>query len=410
MNVYALWFWVMAGALLAAAVWAILRPLLKREAASESATDDLSLEIYRARFTELDDDISGGSVSAAEKDIVVSELERDLLRAAERGPVDATAPKGSRNRMVAAMLALLLPALVVGLYFALGRPDVARDIAGAEAEMKSAHLASIESMVEGLAARMEQQPDDRQGWEMLARSYMVLGRYAEAVVAAEKLYALAGDEPEVLLRLADALSMANGGDLAGRPAELVQKALVLDPNHPTALWLAGAAAAESGNHGAATAFWERLLPLVANEPEFRAQVAEAIANVRLAAGDAGSAQQPGSNAGAIRIRVELAPSLADQADPDSTVFIIARASEGAAMPLAVQRRTVKELPLDATLDDSLSMSDAAKLSDFTTIDLSARVSHSGRAGRESGDLIGELRGVTVGADTPANIIIDTRVP
>ena len=410
MNIQTLLFWLSAGALLAATLWAVLRPLLKGEAASESATDDPSLTVYRARFTELDDDISGGSVSAAEKDAVRTELERDLLRAAEHGPAHTPAPEGSRNRIVAAVLALLLPSLVVGLYFTLGRPNLARDIADAGAETKSAHPDTVEGMVEGLATRMEQQPDDRQGWEMLTRSYMVLGRYAEAAAAAEKLYALAGDEPDVLLSLADALSMANGGDPAGRPAELVQKALVLDPNHRAALWLAGAAAAKSGDLGAAAAFWERLLPLVANEPEFRAEIAEALANVRPAAGDTGSTQQPDSTAGAIKMRVELDPALADQADPHSTIFIIAKASNGPAMPLAVLRRTVKELPLEVTLDDSLSMSGTVKLSDFATADLSARISRSGQAERQTGDLIGELHGVTIGEKAVRDLIIDTRVP
>jgi cytochrome c-type biogenesis protein CcmH len=121
---------------------------------------------------------------------------------------------------------------------------------------------SPEQMVEQLAARLEANPEDPRGWDMLARSYVVLGRHREAIEALERLRALTGETPELMVRLADALSREAGGTLAGRPAELVAQALAVDPNNRAGLWLAGMIAAERGDYFGAIGRWKELLTLL----------------------------------------------------------------------------------------------------------------------------------------------------
>ena len=405
MNGAVVLFWIFASTLLASALWAVLRPLLRRDEQANATERSASLALYRARIMELEEDIAGGAIGPAEENAVRAELERDLLAAADREQdVSSTAPV--HNRTAAIVLGVLLTGVAVALYLYLGRPDLTDGRAATEANAAAAQLAAIEGMVSRLAAKVEQNPDDRQGWKMLAQSYLVLGRYPEAAAAAEKLYALAGDEPDVMVRLADTLSRVNGGRLSGRPAELLQKALALAPHHRAALWLAGAAAAESGDQVAAATYWEKLLPLVQNEPEVRARVEEVIVRARLAS----DSPATGEAAGSIRVHVELAPALSDQVPPDATLFVVAKASDGPPMPLAVARRTARELPLDITLDDSMGMAGAARLSGYERVDLSARISRSGQAERQTGDLIGELRGVDVGEGTAKTIVIETLIP
>ncbi|QKK11208.1 MAG: tetratricopeptide repeat protein [Pseudomonadota bacterium] len=116
-------------------------------------------------------------------------------------------------------------------------------------------------MVTRLAERMEKNPDDPTGWVMLGRSYLVMERYAEAVQAYAKAYALASDQPELLADYAEALSMAAGASMAGRPVELIREALRLDPENTKALWLAGIAAYQ-GERASAVAVWRRLASLL----------------------------------------------------------------------------------------------------------------------------------------------------
>ena len=119
---------------------------------------------------------------------------------------------------------------------------------------------------------------------------------------------------------------------------------------------------------------------------------------------------PAAAAAAIQVNVSLDPQLAAQAQPDDTVFIFARAAQGPRMPLAIVRKQVRDLPLSVSLDDSLAMSPAMVLSKFTEVTVGARISRSGNAMPQSGDLQGSKSPVVVGKDSNVEITIDSRVP
>jgi cytochrome c-type biogenesis protein CcmH len=266
-------------------------------------------------------------------------------------------------------------------------------------------------MVAKLAAHVEKNPDDAQGWMLLARSYYIMGRYPEAVRAYEHATTLAPGDADLLADYADALAVAQGRTLQGKPLELVQRALEIDPDHWKALALAGTAAFERKDYGRAIAYWEQLRRVVPGDSEIGRSVDASIAEAReLAGGKPAAAATPKTAAASPKVagKVSLAPALAASAAPTDTVFIFARATSGPPMPLAVLRRQVKDLPFEFTLDDSMAMAPNRRLSAFAEVVVGARVSRSGNATPQSGDLQGLSRPVKVGT-TGVTVVIDTAV-
>lgn len=391
-------FWFLAAAMIGAAVASVLRPLLRRAA---PAQDDSGFRYaaYRAEMSELEGDTESGVIDGAQMEAARADIGRELLQATGTDSEPAQQSRPERRWIASAVIAVLLPAFSLFIYLHIGAPD----LAGPGDQADQAH-ANVEHMVESLRQRLEQQPDDKDGWLMLARSYMVMGKYDAAVQAMERVYKFAGDDPVVLIRYADALSMADGGRIGDKALGMVEKVLKEQPHDANGLMLAGMAAAQRGDTRKAVDYWNRLLPELPGDSQAAAEVRSLIAR----ADKSGTTSTATPGGGSISVHVQLASNL--HADPDDTVFVIAKAPNGPPMPLAVVRRKAGELPLDITLDDSSAMSSSAKLSDFSQVDLSARVSKSGDALRKSGDLIGDVTGVKVAAGAPVTITIDHLVP
>jgi cytochrome c-type biogenesis protein CcmH len=280
--------------------------------------------------------------------------------------------------------------------------------------------ADIEKMVAGLAAKLEKNPDDARGWVMLARSYYVLQRMPEAAAAYAKAAEKISDDADLLVDYADALAMAQGKRIDGKPLELVHQALKINPSHPKALAMAGTAAFFRNDYPGAIAFWEKLLPLLPPDSEMAKSVVGGIAEARELGGKTAHAtstpaktsvktESKSIEALSVSGKVTLSPAMANKANPEDTLFIVARAANGPRMPLAVVRRRVADLPLEFKLDDALAMSPELKLSAFPEVIVTARISKSGNALSQPGDLQGVTRPVKVGAKGIA-IVIDSVVP
>ena len=266
----------------------------------------------------------------------------------------------------------------------------------------------IAAMTEKLAERMKEQPDNAEGWAMLARSYTVLGRNPEALKAYERAISLRGDDPVLMVDYADSLAMNNGRSLAGEPMKWVDKALKLDPRNLKGLSLAGTAAFFAKDYAGAVKYWEQVVAIGPADSVFVQQVQGGIVEARelgklpaakpLALAPAAPAAAPAALSGkTVSGTVSLAPALAKQASPDDTVFVFARAAEGRGMPLAILRKKVSDLPITFTLDDSSSMSPAATLSAAGSVIVGARISKSGNAMPQSGDMSGQTGPIAVGS-------------
>ncbi|MEO8718994.1 MAG: c-type cytochrome biogenesis protein CcmI, partial [Burkholderiales bacterium] len=252
-------------------------------------------------------------------------------------------------------------------------------------------------------------PDDVEGWIMLGRSYSVLGRFGDAVDAYAKAAARAPRDAQLLADFADALAMARGRSLQGEPEKLVQRALELEPNNLKALALAGTAAFERKDYQAAADYWQRMLPLVPPASDDAQAIRDNVAQATQLAGGAGAVPRAAAApAAGLRGTVSISPKLKGKFGPEDTVFIYARAANGPPMPLAVLRRRARELPVEFALDDSMAMAPGMNLSAHPRVVVTARVSKSGGATPQPGDLQGASAPVANDASGVA-VVIDSAV-
>jgi len=239
---------------------------------------------------------------------------------------------------------------------------------------------------------------------MLGRSYTVLGRVDDALPAYAKAVALRGNDASTLADYADALATKNGGQATAESDAIVARALLANPTHLKALALAGTSAFERADYAGAVRYWEKMAlslpPDSPDAPRLQASLDEARKRGGIAAPATATAAAPSVAAGAktsVSGTVTLSPALAGKASPTDTVFVFARASQGPRMPLAVLRAQVKDLPLSFKLDDSMAMAPSARISGAAQVVVGARISKSGNAVPQPGDLAGESAPVAPGA-------------
>ncbi|TMQ75647.1 c-type cytochrome biogenesis protein CcmI [Candidatus Accumulibacter phosphatis] len=396
---------LIAAALLVIAVIALLLPPLLRTPRFSGSTDqsEANLAIFRDQLAELERERREGSLAEADFAQAKSELQRRLLEEVPAQAAPATTDGGSRQTALA--LLVLIPLAAAAGYALLGEPRALDPL------QRQARIApeQIEAMLNSLVDKLQKNPDDHQGWVMLARSYKVLERFPEAAKAYERAAPLVDQDPALLADYADVLAQTQGGSLQGRPSELIERALRINPREPQALLLAGAAATDREQFAAAADYWSRLLELVEPGSEEANALTAAIGKAReFAAAQAGGAK-PGASAGAVSGEVTLSSKLAATVQPGDVLFVFARAEEGPRMPLAAQRARVADLPLRFEFDDSMALAGGKKISDFATIRIEARVARAGQAQSSSGDLFGTLSGVKPGSRN-LRVLIDQVQP
>ncbi len=396
-----------------------------------------SIDELRHQLQALQDLHERGELSAQALAEARAPLERELVALVVAGPGPSAAPvqtpatgqspvnTGLRpprpsGLMTASVLGGIVLLAVIGYTLtgsprlALNTPETSVAAAGpAAAEPGAAPTeAQVREMVDRLAERLRQQPDDLVGQTMLARAYAVMGRNDEAIAAFRKALSLAGNDAGLMADLADALAAKNNGDLSGEPSRLVQRALEAEPGNLKALALSGSAAFDRRDYASAVRQWEQVERALPRDSGFLQQVQSSIAQARQLGGLApaadgnpalvASANSPaGPAASAISGTVTLAAALQSKVAADDTVFIVARAASGPRMPLAVLRKQVKDLPLTFTLDDSLAMAPTAKISDHAEVIVIARISKSGNALPQPGDISGQSTPVKPGASAIA---------
>lgn len=389
-------FLIAAAAMVLISLLFLLWPMFRRKTAIAEPGHDDNAGVIRQQLAELEQDKLRGLLGGAEFEQAKTELCRRLLEESGDPIEPAPTAKGMPWR-TAVVLLTLVPLAAAVAYLLLGKPE-------SMGHAPEVGRVEIEKMVDGLAARLAKNPDDLQGWAMLARSYKALQRMDDAEKAflhlGEALYA----DPSNLASYADLLAQKAGGNLEGKPLELVKKALTLDPDHQMALSLAGTAAYERKDFSAALRYWERLLKTLPEDSEDARSVIATLNEIRSEAGvampsparkNAAATAKAGAPAGSVSGRAEIAKNLAAQLKPEDTVFVFARPPSGG-MPVAIRRYRGADLPFDFTLDDSNGMA-GVTLSTAGTVVIEVRVSHSGNAKAAPGDLFGKSAPVSVGA-------------
>ncbi len=398
--------------MLLAALAFVLAPLLRRSTKALPQAD---------RLRALDAALASGVLDDDE----YARKRASLLAATDT--YSANTPPASPAAIV--LLAFFVPAAALGLYRFVGTPqaiDAPPAIAASGTE--HANAADMQQAIAALAARLQQQPDDAEGWALLGRAYTAVGEPDKALDALRHAHQLAATNTALSVEYAQALAL-NAPDhrIAGESRDLLESVIRAEPDNQRALWLLGISDYQSAHYDAAIARWNTLLPLVAGNAEVAASVRKQIAQAQAlrdgkappdateateATADTPHAAAPGPAADAPRltVTVNVTPALASQVDPAATLFVFARAASGPPMPLAIQKLSARQLPLTLTLDESMGMLPNLKLSMFPQIVVGARISKSGMATPSSGDLQALSPPLDVHHKEPITLTIEQRVP
>jgi len=414
-------FLVVAALMMAGALLSVLPPLLAQRKSEKSVRAEANLALLRRELEENDAELRSGAIDRSQWEKVRGEIERRALE--ESHATDGRQPESASTESspwLASIVGFLLPVVAIGLYIFLGEP---RAISGApvlaeEAVPHAVQREQIEEMVKRLAAKLQTSPEDAEGWAMLGRSYAYLGRFEDAMAAYEQAMKRRPDDARLLADYADMYATTRGGgSLMGEPEKLIKRALSLDPDQPKALALAGTIAFQKEDFAGAVRHWERAIAVMPEDSPFARQIASGLAEARQAVARAGGAKTeavkvestPAAPAlASVSGTVTIAPALAKSASAEDTLFVFAHGPEGGGPPLAVLRARVRDLPLKFKLDDSMSMSPQFKLSNAPRVVVTARVSKSGTAVPQPGDMEGASAPVALGAAGVAVTIDKTR--
>lgn len=418
-----------AAIMLIAALAFIVPPLLRSASGNPAAEVRRKLRVLeQARKDGILDDDEYAAKRAA--------LGESLLAAAE----GRSAPPRAQLR-IAFALALLLPAAAIVLYRLVGAPQALSAVAHDEAAPAAApadHGGDMDKAIASLVDKLKQNPGDAGGWALLGRAYRATQRFDEAREALRHASELAPDDPEILVEYAEALALANPQhSIAGEPRALLDRALKIDAQNQHGLWLSGIADSQEKNYAGAIATWNRLLPLLPKDSDVLASVKKQIAQAEAlrdgkpvpadeeipAPGEtppatgAPVASAPADERPAVRgdgpriaVTVSLDPKLKDKVSASDVLFVFAKAANGPPMPLAIARLTAAQLPASVTLTDGMGMLPTMKLSQFPQVIVGARISKSGNAIAQSGDLQTLSPPLSTTRSEPLLLTIDQVVP
>ncbi len=406
-----MFFWAVVTTLITIALLFLILPLIRKKDLPVSEVEQRNISIAREKLKELKRQLDAGELSQLQYDEQLQELELALKNDLESVEKNQAATQG---RWAIVFLIVIVPLASLSLYFALGDPDAIEKQSKQQLLVQQQQKAqdNILKMVDGLAQRLKQNPNDVEGWVMLGRSFQYLKRYQAAAEAFAQANRLQPDNVPVLLQYADSLAAANGGRLAGKPKQLIERALQLEPDNQTALWLSGLAKVESGELELALTDWRKLSSLVDKRSQSYQKLMGLIQALEEKVGQtsANGQQQAAAKKVTIEVQVDLAESLKDKVKPNETVFIYARAVNGPKMPLAIVRKQVKNLPVTVTLDESMAMMPTMTLSTVSAVDVIARISKTGSAMAQTGDLVGTKTLPDLNAKQTVSITIDKVLP
>ncbi|MGM0693703.1 MAG: c-type cytochrome biogenesis protein CcmI [Pseudomonadota bacterium] len=406
--------WIALAVLLLPALWLLVAPL--RRAASVSAaqrdfeandrTADQNLAIYRRRLASLEAARERGDIDSTRFEEDRLELERSLLEDTEhlvRAPLKSAA--SGRLAVPVVMVAVVLAS--VFWYIEQGA-EGDLTLYTVQQQVMNDPEATLPMLVERLEEQAARQPDNPNVWRALFPLYRDNGRIDEATDALERLVELEGRQPRLLAELAQIRYFAAGREMTEEVQALVDEVREMDSSQPTVLGMLGIDAFDDGDYEVAIDRWRRAIAGM-DDPDTADALRQGIRVAQQRLGlEPDEAEEAVAEGPGIAVRVRLADELADRLDTDATVFVVARDLEGELPPLAVAQARLSELPMTVVLDDSRAMSSEARISQVDQARLMVRVSESGQATPQPGDLLGTREGVAVGdtEDEPVEVVVD----
>ena len=382
-------FLIPAALLLILVLVLLLRPLFFPAKESATSRRQMNAVIYREELDKLEADRLAGRVDDVNYDQTHAEMRQRLFQ--DTDEADDLAVLGSPKKTIIG-ICLFIVLLSAGIYFYLGEASRISDKSAGQTMTQE----SVEKMVSEFAAKMEKDPDNLKGWAMLARSYRILGRNTDAANAYARAGSFVDGDPQLLADYADVLAANANGNFEGKPQQLINKALILDPNNLLALWLSGTAAFNAQNYKVAVQNWEKLAKQLPPDTDEARAIAGSIAEAR-SKGGLPSASVPVVNSQGVSGQVGISSELQSKVQAGDTLMVIAR-KPGERMPVAVLRTAVTAFPMSFVLNDALAMSPNSLISQLPEVSVEVRISKTGMAMPESGDLISAPQTIKVGTN------------
>jgi len=393
-------FWISAIALSLFTLWMLWRPLKANSALKMESIQSRNIAIAQERALEIDSAFESGDLSADDRDQAKQDLELaladELADSAELKDQFSQTPKASTF-----LILLLIPVLAFSMYNYTSNYDPNATAFSGQAQ--NGEAPSFEELIARIEEAVKANPEDEQGLYLLAQSYAQFGRYEESAERFKQLLALTGPNPDVLVGYVDSRAMAADQTFTRELADMLTQAIELDPQHVSALWLGGLAEQQLGDSEKALRRWLVLRPLLAENAEASQELEVLISEARTDLGpradeviaafeklNPAAVKGGTATSASLTVTVSLSPELQAEVSESDSVFIFAKAKTGPPMPLAASRQTVSALPITVTLDDSMAMLPQMKLSKFAEVVVGARISKSGQAISQPGDLESEL--------------------
>jgi cytochrome c-type biogenesis protein CcmH len=279
-------FWVICAGLILIALAFVLPTAMQRAGESDREMEDerkeANIAVYRDQLSELESDLRNGIVSDEQYAQDREEIERRLLEDTATSQTTKTVMAPALLRNTAYLLGIGLPLIAVIFYLNVGSPKSITEtpqVASARGQTAAPQERTQEQIaanVDKLAQRLQSNPNDAQGWTMLARSYNSMEKWSEAAGAYAKATEQSPNNADLWAEYAFATAMANGRSLEGKPMELINRALKVDPQNSKALQLAGSAAFQAKDYKKAIDYWQQILKQVPAGSEVEQAITERI--------------------------------------------------------------------------------------------------------------------------------------
>ncbi len=410
-------FWLIVVLLVLIGLVFVLMPLLvpmdKKEFASR---EEINKAIYLGKVEDLQTDLEKNLLDQEEYEHALADLQKTLLQDAEQQDhrEELKQPSSGNNIAIILSVALILPITAVLIYQQISTGGYTNEIVQQQAQAASSQGQSMESAIAALESKLKDKPDNVEGWKMLGQSYFVMQRYDDAKQSyIEALDLVNQADPELLVLTAEASAFSNNELFSEYEKSLLGKALMINPKHQRGLWYSGYAAYTTSKFTDAVNHWEKLLTLVPTErPEVKESLLKFLNDAREKSGmpvvdeAMASVSQEESTQRTIKVSVQLNEKVNQQAQSGDTLFIYARAVDGPKMPLSLERLTVAKLPVTVTLSKEKAMLPSMDIDTFEKVEVLARISKSGQAITQKGDLISEGVVVDFNESSSASVSLD----
>ena len=403
-------FWVIAASFALVGLGFVIFPLMRSHNRSVASRVEINKSIYQSKVEELDLDLENNLLDKEEYDHAVQDLQKTLLLDAE-GQENKVVQTGS-NLIIISAMAVILPLSIYFIYQEVSTKKSEEEIAALNSA--STQVKTMQDSIVSLEKKLKENPENVDNWRMLGQSYFVVQQYDQS----KKAYAKAADllnqaDPEVLVLLAEASAFSNDQLFADYEKSLLSKALSINPKHERGLWYAGYAAYTNNNFADAVVHWNDLLELVpADRPDVKESLVKFLNDARSQAGMPALAENPkegqtqSSADRLIKVNVQLSEKVNELAESSDTLFVYARAVSGPKMPLSLARFNVSKLPVTVDLTKEMAMMPAMTIDSFEQVEVLARISKSGQAISQPGDLISSSVIVDFATSNTAEVNLD----